>query len=65
MACRWLASTLISPFKVNDLLLVALTRQAGDSLEEEIYTINKPNSTQRIQSLKTRAIQRLSFQRVQ
>ena len=65
LACRWLAGTLVSPFKVNDLLLVALTRLTGDSLEEEIYTINNPNSTQRIQSMKTRVIQRLSFQRVQ
>ena len=65
LACQWLANILISPFKFGDLLLVSLTRQEGDTLQDEIYTISNPASTQRVQSMKTRGIQRLSFKRAQ
>ena len=63
LTARWIGDVLVSPFRVDNLLLVVETRLRGDVLEEEIFTIDDRPSGTGIQPLKPRSIQRLTLRR--
>lgn len=63
LAARWIGDVLVSPFRVDNLLLVVHTRLVGDTLTEEILTMDDVPQAKGVQSLKPRSIQRLTFTR--
>jgi hypothetical protein len=63
LAARWVGDVLVSPFKVDNLLLIVETRLRGDVLEEEIFTIDDQPAIKGILPLKARSIQRLTLRR--
>ena len=63
LTARWIGDVLVSPFRVDKVLLVAETRLRGDVLEEEILTIDDQPADKGIQPLKPRSIQRLTLRR--
>jgi hypothetical protein len=60
---RWIGDVLVSPFKLNDLLLVSSIRLRGVFLEEEILTVQDQPATRGVRSLTPRGIQRLGLRR--
>ena len=64
LSSQLLGDVLVTPFKYDRLLLISQTRLIGDMLQEEILTINDQYSTQGIQPLNARVIQRLTVKRV-
>ncbi|MEI6243886.1 MAG: hypothetical protein WCQ64_02470, partial [Acidobacteriota bacterium] len=64
LTTRWIGGVLVSPFRVDNLLLVVETRLRGDVLEEEIFTIDDQPQVKGVQPLKPRSIQRLTLRRV-
>ena len=63
LSARWIGDVLVSPFTVDNLLLVVHTRLRGEVLEEEIITIDDQPAVKGIQPLKPRSIQRLTLRR--
>jgi hypothetical protein len=64
LASKWIGDVLVSPFKYNDLLLIATTRVRGDTMEEEILTVDDKPAIKGVLALNAKGIQRLTFQRV-
>lgn len=64
LASQYIGDVLVTPFRYDRLLLITQTRLLGDTLQEEILTINDVFSTQGIQSLTARLIQRITMKRV-
>ena len=63
LPARWIGDVLVSTFKVGQTLLVTHTRVRGDTLEEEILTMDdRPASTDLVTLVPT-GIQRLSLRR--
>jgi hypothetical protein len=63
LTARWIGDVLVSPFRVDNLLLVVHTRLVGNVLTEEIVTIDDVPQGKGVQPLKPRSIQRLTFTR--
>ena len=63
LSAQWLGKVLVSPFKYDKLLLISTTRLEGDTLEEEIITIDDQPASTGVLPLKARNVQRLRFQR--
>jgi hypothetical protein len=63
LAAQWIGDVLVCPFKYDKLLLITTTRLQGDTLEEEILTIDDQPASTGVLPLKARNIQRLRFQR--
>ncbi|CAF1492820.1 unnamed protein product [Rotaria sp. Silwood1] len=61
---RWIGDVLVTPFKYDNLLLISSTRLRGDILEEEIVIIDDKPAIKGVQSMHTRAIQRIELKRV-
>lgn len=64
LTARWLGDVLVSPFRVDNLLLVVHTRLTGDMLVEEIITVDDQPKASGVQPLRPRSIQRLTLSRV-
>lgn len=64
LTARWIGGVLVSPFKVDKLLLIVETRLLGDTLVEEIFTIDDQPAITGVLPLKPRSIQRLTLTRV-
>ncbi|TDP72261.1 hypothetical protein [Roseateles toxinivorans] len=54
----------VSPFKYDKLILVATTRLRGETLEDEIITIDDKPAVEGPLTLNARTIQRITFRRV-
>ena len=63
LASRWIGDVLITPFRYDRLLLISMTRLDGRALQEEILTVDDSVSNVGIESLHSRSIQRLMFER--
>ena len=63
LTARWLGDVLVSPFKYGNLLLVASTRLRGETLEEEILTVDDQPAVSGVLALRPRGIQRLELRR--
>jgi hypothetical protein len=63
LTARWIGDVLVSPFKVDNLLLIVETRLRGDTMEEEIFTIDDRPAVKGIQPMTPRSIQRLTLRR--
>lgn len=64
LTARWLGDVLVTPFKYDNLLLVASTRLRGEVLEEEILTVDDKPTGKGVQPLRPRGLQRLELKRV-
>jgi hypothetical protein len=64
LAARMIGDVLVSPFKYDNLLLIANVRLRGDTLEQEIYTIDDKPAIKGVLSLTPRGIQRFELKRV-
>ena len=64
LTARWLGEVLVSPFKVDNFLLIATFRLSGETLEEEIVTIDDKPAIKGVQPLIARSLQRIELKRV-
>jgi hypothetical protein len=64
LTTRWVGDVLITPFKIDNVLVVASVRLSGDVLEEEILTIDDKPPAPGMQALWPRGMQRLILHRV-
>lgn len=64
LASAWLGDVLVTPFKVDKLLLIASVRLRGTTMEEEILTVDDLPAASGIVRLNGRGIQRLTLERV-
>lgn len=64
LAAQWLGDVLVTPFKVDRLLLIAQTRVRGDAMDEEILTVDDQPATTGVLPLRARSLQRLELRRV-
>lgn len=64
LTARWLGDVLVTPFKVDNFLLITTNRLRRDVLEQEIITIDDQPPVKGVQPLRARSIQRLNLQRV-
>ena len=60
---KLLGDVFVSPFKYDQILLVALTRVTGDTMVEEIFTAQDVPAVKGPLSLQARSVQRLTLQR--
>jgi hypothetical protein len=60
---KWIGDVLVTPFKYDNLMLVSTTRLRGDTLEEEILTIDDKPAIKGPLGLDARSIQRLTLTR--
>lgn len=63
LTAGWLGDVLATPFKVGDLFLVAMTRVDGESMVEEILTVDDLPATAGVVPLRPKNLQRLTFRR--
>jgi hypothetical protein len=63
LSARLLGDVLVSPFKYDNLLLVASTRVDGDRMVEEILSARDQPAIKGIVKLQATSLQRLTFQR--
>ena len=64
LTARWLGDVLVTPFKYDNLLLIASTRLRGNVLEEEILTVDDKPTGKGVQPLRPRGLQRLELKRI-
>lgn len=62
---QWIGGELVTPYKSDNILYIAVNRFRGDIFEEEIITVDDINTTDKVQSLRTRAIYRTEMKRIQ
>jgi len=63
LTARWMGDVLVTPFKVDDYVLVSSVRLRGDILEHETLTIDDQPSIKGVLPLIPRGIQRLVLKR--
>jgi len=63
LTARWIGDVLVSPFRVDNLLLISSLRLHGDTLEEEILTVDDQPQAKGVTALKPKGIQRLNLKR--
>ncbi|MEP7384007.1 MAG: hypothetical protein ABI910_20170 [Gemmatimonadota bacterium] len=63
LASRWIGEVLITPFKFDDLLLIASTRVQGNMMVEEIVTVRDKPATTGALPLRAQGVQRLELRR--
>jgi hypothetical protein len=64
LKARFMGDVLVSPFKYDNLLLIATLRLRGDILEEEILTVDDQPAVKGPLPLNPKGIQRLVLKRV-
>lgn len=64
LAARMIGDVLVSPFKYDNLLLIANVRLRGDVLEQEVFTMDDKPAIKGVVSLVPRSIQRFELKRV-
>jgi hypothetical protein len=63
LPARWLGDVLVSAFKTGSLLLVTHLRVQGDTLTEEIMTIDDKPASEGLVTMRPRGIQRMVLTR--
>ena len=61
---QWIAGELITPYKADQIFYVVTNRLRGDIFQEEIITVDDTNSTDKVQSLRTRVVYRTQMKRL-
>jgi hypothetical protein len=61
---RLIGDVLVTPFKYGKLILHTTTRLRGDTLEEEIFTVDDKPAEEGPLALNARGIQRMTFKRI-
>ena len=64
LTVRIVGDSMITPFKYDNILLISTTRLRGDTLEEEILTIDDKPATMGVQPMNAKSIQRIELKRV-
>ncbi len=64
LAAKIIGDALVSPFKVDNNLLISTTRLRGETLEQEILTVDDKPATTGILSMTPKGIQRIELKRV-
>jgi len=62
---QWIGGVFVSPYKVDNVFYIAITRMRGDILEDEILTVDNNCMSEGVHSLRTRAIYRTEMTRVE
>lgn len=65
LTARLIGDVLVAPFKYDSILLISQTRRHGDTLEEEILTVDDQPAIKGVVALRPRTIQRLTLRRVE
>lgn len=65
LTARLIGDVLVAPFKYDNLLLISQTRLRGDTLEEEILTVDDQPAIKGVVALRPRTIQRLTLRRIE
>jgi dipeptidyl aminopeptidase/acylaminoacyl peptidase len=64
LTAKVVGDSLISPFKYGNILLISTMRLRGDTLEEEILTVDDKPATMGVQPMNAKGIQRIELKRV-
>jgi hypothetical protein len=62
---QWIGDQLITPYRVDNIIYIAIDRLRGDIFQEEIITVNDKDSTEKIQLLQTQTVYRTIMKRVE
>jgi hypothetical protein len=63
LTARAIGDSLIVPFKSGNVLLVCTTRSRGETLEQEILTVDDKPATSGVQSMLAKGVQKLELRR--
>lgn len=64
LAAKLIGDALVSPFKYGNILLISTMRLRGETLEEEILTVDDKPATMGVLPMNAKGIQRLELKRV-
>lgn len=64
LSAKLIGDALISPFKYGNSLLISTMRLRGETLEEEILTVDDKAATMGVQPMNAKSIQRIELKRV-
>jgi dipeptidyl aminopeptidase/acylaminoacyl peptidase len=64
LTAKVVGDALISPFKYGNILLISTVRLRGETLEEEILTVDDKPATMGVQPMNPKSIQRIDLKRV-
>lgn len=65
LTARVIGDSLIVPFKSGNVLLVSTTRSRGETLEQEILTVDDKPATSGVQPMQAKGVQKIELRRVQ
>lgn len=64
LTANWIGDALVSPFKVDNFLLISTMRLRGEVLEQEILTVDDKSAVKGVQPMNAKGIQRIELRRV-
>lgn len=64
LTAKLIGDALVAPFKYGNSLLISTMRLRGDTLEEEILTVDDKAATMGVQPMNAKSIQRIELKRV-
>ncbi len=64
LTARIIGDSLVIPFKFDNLMLISTTRVRGETLEEEILTIDDKPAVKGVQPMSPKSIQKLELRRI-